>query len=132
MPGLDASVGKEMPTLFLVLSFLIVLGYTVFKAIPQIISQAVEFIKARDAAFVAALEKLSADLQHEQAELEEAHQDFMREQNEMWRSFVRDQWAVIAKSIDGFAGQIAELGARFDQHDKRMTAEHQGQNNQNG
>ncbi len=115
-----------MPTLFLVLSFLIVLGYTVFKAIPQIISQAVEFIKARDAAFLAALEKVSADLQHEQAERDAAHQAFMKEQNDMWRAFVRDQWQVIANSLDGMTEQIVQLGSKFDAHDRRMTAEHQG------
>lgn len=124
MPGLDATVGKEAPVLFLVLSFLIILGYVSFKTIPQIVGQAIEFIKARDAAFISALDKMSSDLQRALSESEESHQKFIREQNDMWRVFVQDQWKAMAQSLDVVAEQIMQLSSKVDAHDRRTMAEH--------
>ncbi len=106
---LDPTIGKEAPILFLVLSFFIIFGYIAVR----LAGKAIEFIKARDAAFLASLEKLSADLQREQT---------MRD--EMWRGFVKDQWTMMSKSLDSVAEQIANLGAKMDQHDRR-TSQHE-------
>ena len=119
MPGLDPTVGKEAPILFLVLSFFIVFGYLAIK----VIKGAGDFINARDKSFLDALDKLSADLQKKQEEQDEINRAFMEKQNEMWRSFVKDHWAMMAKSLDAVADQIVSLGMKIDQHDKKTTAQ---------
>jgi len=124
MPGLDPTVGKEAPILFLVLSFFIVFGYLAIKAIKG----AGDFINARDKAFLDALDKLSADLQKKQDEQDEINRTFMEKQNEMWRSFVKDHWAMMAKSLDAVAEQIINIGMKVDQHDKRTTLQHEKKN----
>lgn len=120
MPGLDPTIGKEAPVLFLVLSFLIILCYLAIR----MAGKAIEFIKARDSAFLTALEKLSSDLQREQAGRDEANRAFVEQQNEMWRSFVKDQWTIMSQSLDAVADQIIGLGVKIDQHDKRTTIQH--------
>lgn len=121
MPGLDPTVGKEAPIIFLVLSFLIILGYLSIR----LAGKATEFINARDKAFLDALEKLSGDLQKEQVERDEANHLFTEKQNEMWRSFVRDQWMLMAKSLDAVAEQIVSLGMKMDRHDQTTTPQHE-------
>jgi len=120
MPGLDPAIGKEAPVLFLVLSFFIVFGYLGI----QVAGKAVAFVNERDKAFLDALEKLSTDLQREQAERDKSHEKFMEEQNAMWRGFVKDQWGVMAKSLDTVAEQLAQLGSKIDQHDQRTMLQH--------
>jgi len=117
---LDPTIGKEAPILFLVLSFFIIFGYIAVK----IVGKAVEFINARDKAFLDALNKLSDDFHKEQVERDEANRLFVERQNEMWRSFVQDQWAMMSKSLDAIAGQIISLSTKVDQHDKRTTGQH--------
>jgi valyl-tRNA synthetase len=121
MPGLDPTVGKEAPILFLVLSFFIVFGYLAVR----LAGKAVDFIKARDAAFLGALEKLSTDLQNEQERRSVADRLSAEKRDEMWRSFVKDQWMMMSKSLDAVADQIVSLGAKVDQHDRRTTAQHE-------